>query len=345
MLGRLRTGAERLYARVLEAELSETPSHVAVIQDGNRRYADSAGVEKTRGYQHGADTTEQLLNWCEGLGIEEVTLYAFSTENFKRSEEERETLFDLITEKLREFADAEDVHEKEVRICAVGETHRLPRRVQDAIAYADERTGGYDRLQLNIALAYGGRAELLKATRDIARKVREGRLEPDDIDVATVEAALYDGPTQNVDLIIRSGGDERTSNFLPWQANGNEAAVYFTTPYWPEFRRIDFLRGIRTYQYREESWAQTRFMRARAFGRALGPAVAAGARRTLERFLGRGSVAEESVAEAEAEGSAPAQPQEATDGGSPGQPQEATDGESPGQPQEATDGESPDPDP
>jgi len=314
MLGRLRRGAEQLYARVLEAELSETPSHVAVIQDGNRRYADSAGVEKTQGYQSGAETTEQLLSWCEELGIEEVTLYAFSTENFKRPEEDREQLFDLITEKLREFADAEEVHDKEVRIQAVGETHRLPQRVQDAIAYADERTGDYDRLQLNIALAYGGRAELLQATREIARGVQSGELDPADVDIETVDAALYDGPTRSVDLIIRSGGDERTSNFLPWQANGNEAAVYFTTPYWPEFRRVDFLRGIRTYQYRDESWGQTRVRRARALWRALGPAAAPDARRTLQRFL-RGGRGEES-ADRESEATA-GPPQEATDGGSP----------------------------
>jgi tritrans,polycis-undecaprenyl-diphosphate synthase [geranylgeranyl-diphosphate specific] len=315
MLGRLRHGAEQLYSRVLEAELTETPTHVAVIQDGNRRYADSAGVEKTEGYESGAETTEQLLNWCDDLGIEEVTLYAFSTENFKRPEDDREALFDLITKKLREFADAEEVHEREVRICAVGETHRLPQRVQDAIAYADERTGEYDRLQLNIALAYGGRAELLKATREIARRVRDGDLNPEEVDVETVESALYDGPARTVDLIIRSGGDERTSNFLPWQANGNEAAVYFSTPYWPEFRRIDFLRGIRTYQYRDSTWRQTRLKRARALGRALGPEAVADAREAFEQFLRGGTERDED--EVTTDSDASPTPQEATDGGSP----------------------------
>jgi tritrans,polycis-undecaprenyl-diphosphate synthase [geranylgeranyl-diphosphate specific] len=315
MLGRLRRGAERLYARVLEAELTETPTHVAVIQDGNRRYADSRGVEKTEGYESGAETTEQLLNWCDNLGIDEVTLYAFSTENFKRPEEDREALFDLITKKLREFADAEEVHEREVRICAVGETHRLPERVQDAIAYADERTGDYDRLQLNIALAYGGRAELLQATRAIARRVQGGELTPEEVNVEAVESELYDGPARNVDLIIRSGGDERTSNFLPWQANGNEAAVYFTTPYWPEFRRIDFLRGIRTYQYRDSTWRQSRLRRARALVRALGPEAVGDARETFEQFLQGGTDPDE---EGSAAGSdASPTPQEATDGGSP----------------------------
>jgi len=264
MVDRLREPIERLYARVLETELGELPTHVAVIQDGNRRYARTRGVEKTRGHKEGAETTEALLQWCDELGIEEVTLYAFSTENFDRPADEREALFDLITEKLREFADAEDIHENEVRIRAIGETHELPERVQEATEYADERTGEYDKLHLNIALAYGGRAELLGATREIARRVKAGELNPEEVDVATIEQALSDGPTQSVDLIIRSGGDERTSNFLPWQANGNEAAVYFSAPYWPEFRRIDFLRGLRTYGHREESWRQTRIRRARA---------------------------------------------------------------------------------
>jgi tritrans,polycis-undecaprenyl-diphosphate synthase [geranylgeranyl-diphosphate specific] len=273
MGGRPRSVVEDLYARVVQSELTEVPSHVAVIQDGNRRYAESRGVERTAGHKAGAQTTEDLLRWCDQLGIEEVTLYAFSTENFERPAEEREAIFDLVTEKLREFADAEDVHEKEVRIRAIGELEQLPQRVRDAVRYADERTAEYDNLQLNIALAYGGRAELLGAAREIARRVRDGELSPEEVDTDTVEAALSEGPTRNVDLIVRSGGDERTSNFLPWQANGNEAAVYFTAPYWPEFRRIDFLRGIRTYSNRDESWRRTRVKRARALGSVLAETV------------------------------------------------------------------------
>ena len=284
MIERTREWAESVYERVLENSISRTPSHVAVIQDGNRRYASQQGADPTDGHREGAATTEALLQWCDQLGIDEVTLYAFSTENFKRPPEEREALFDLIASKLREFADAEQVHEQEVRIRAIGETHRLPARVQDAIVYADEQTGQYDRLFLNVALAYGGRAELLTATRDIARDVASGRLEPADIDVETVEQSLYDGPTRDVDLIVRSGGDERTSNFLPWQANGNEAAVYFSTPYWPEFRKVDFLRSIRTYEHREQRWRQSRARRARELLQALGPDACPDARHTFERF-------------------------------------------------------------
>jgi tritrans,polycis-undecaprenyl-diphosphate synthase [geranylgeranyl-diphosphate specific] len=284
MTGRLRRLADSVYERLLRREIGQTPSHIAVIMDGNRRYADSRGREKTAGHQAGAQTTEQILRWCDELDIEEVTLYAFSTENFERPPDERESLFDLITEKLHEFADADRVHDAEVRIRAIGDISRLPERVQDAAAYADRRTGDYERLNLNIALAYGGRAELLDATRDVARRVERGEIDPADIDDETVSDALYDGPSRDVDLIIRTGGDERTSNFLPWQANGNEAAVYFCAPYWPEFRKIDFLRGIRTYEHREASWRQTRARRALALVRALGATECAEATSILRRF-------------------------------------------------------------
>ncbi|WP_436929196.1 polyprenyl diphosphate synthase [Halosimplex halobium] len=298
-MDRVRQWARGAYERLLELELSGTPSHVAVIQDGNRRYARQRGDDASDGHRAGAQTTEQVLEWCREVGVDELTLYAFSTENFERPEEETEALFDLLCEKLREFADADRVHDSGVRIRAIGETGKLPERVRDAVDYAERRTAGYDNLQLNIALAYGGRAELLSAARDVTREVEDGALGPDDIDVETVERRLYEGPTRDVDLIVRTGGDERTSNFLPWHANGNEAAVYFCTPYWPEFRKVDFLRAIRTYEHREESWRKTRARRALALVRALGGAEVNDARRVLRRFKDALPSAEREAVEAE----------------------------------------------
>lgn len=262
MCGWLKQNVWGLYERLLRYEIDEVPTHVAVIQDGNRRYARRRGAAKSAGHKEGAQTTERVLEWCQDLGIEELTLYAFSTENFERPAEEREALFDLIERKLREFADADRVHENGVCIRALGDIERLPERVQDAVDYAEERTRDYDAFVLNVALAYGGRSELLSATRRILRRVEEDSLQPNEIDVDTVQEQLYDRPIQAVDLIIRTGGDERTSNFLPWFANGNEAAVYFCTPYWPEFSKHEFLRSIRTYQHREEAWHRTRLSRA-----------------------------------------------------------------------------------
>ena len=273
-----------VYERLLARRLSDAPTHVAVIQDGNRRYARRQGKGPTDGHQAGAQTTERVLEWCRDVGVEELTLYAFSTENFDRPDEEREALFDLLCEKLREFADAEEIHENEVGIRVLGERHRLPPRVQEAIAYAERRTAGYDRYVLNVAAAYGGRAELLEATRTVAQAVDNGELEPDEITVDAIEDRLYDRPVRDVDLIIRTGGDERTSNFLPWHANGNEAAVYFCTPYWPEFTKADFLRGIRTFAHREESWRRTRARRALALIGAVGEPELAEARSVLAKF-------------------------------------------------------------
>jgi tritrans,polycis-undecaprenyl-diphosphate synthase [geranylgeranyl-diphosphate specific] len=280
----VRTWGRNAYERLLEWELSGTPDHVAVIQDGNRRYASKQGEDATDGHRAGAETTEAVLNWCDELGVRELTLYTFSTENFDRPKDQREDLFDLIKEKLLEFADADRVHDSEVRIRAIGETHELPERVREAVRYAERRTAGYDALHLNIALAYGGRAELLSAARDVTREVATGDLAADDVDVDTVEDRLYEGPVRDVDLIVRTGGAERTSNFLPWHANGNEAAAYFCTPYWPEFRKVDFLRSIRTYESRKESWRKTRARRALALVRALGAAEVSEARRVLRRF-------------------------------------------------------------
>jgi tritrans,polycis-undecaprenyl-diphosphate synthase [geranylgeranyl-diphosphate specific] len=282
MRGLVARGVRALYERVLRREISGVPSHVAIIQDGNRRYAREQGEEPTAGHEAGAETTERVLEWCADLGIEELTIYAFSTENFDRPPEEREHLYDLLAEKLREFADSDRVHEEGVRIRVLGQAHRMPDRVQDAIAHAERVTAGYDALTLNVAIAYGGRAALLSVTRDIAREVESGGLEPGDVDVETVESRLYDGAMREVDLIVRTGGDERTSNFLPWYANGNEAAAFFCTPYWPEFSKVDFLRAIRTYEAREASWRQTRTQRALALVRALGDEVQG--RRVLDRL-------------------------------------------------------------
>ena len=286
MIGWLRGRVEGAYERHLLRSIGDGPRHVAVIQDGNRRYARKRGDEPTDGHRRGAKTTERMLSWCEDVGVEELTLYAFSTENFDRPPAEREALFDLIEGKLREFADAEEVHDRHVRIRAIGETHELPDRVREAIRYAERRTRGYDEFTLNVALAYGGRAELLGAARAIAHEVADSTLDPADVDVTALDEQLRDRPTREVDLIIRTGGDERTSNFLPWHANGNEAAAAFCAPYWPEFSKADFLRAIRTYEHREESWRRTRARRAIALLRAFGDAELDEARRTVRRFRG-----------------------------------------------------------
>ncbi len=298
---RLRGVFDGLYERLLQREIDGAPEHVAIIQDGNRRYARSNGGAASDGHRAGAETTEAVLDWCGELGVEELTLYAFSTENFARPDEELEPLFDLLERKLREFADADRVHDQGVQIRALGEVAMLPDRVRDAVDYAQRHTRGYDQFTLNIALAYGGRNELLSAVRAVAHDVAAGDLDPVDIDTAEVESRLYDSPVRDVDLIVRTGGDERTSNFLPWHANGNEAAVYFCTPYWPEFSKVDFLRAIRTYEAREESWHRARRERATALVQAVAEAELAEARTVASRLRDRlpGGTADDVLSETE----------------------------------------------
>lgn len=257
-----RSRLRRAYTRTLRRSISNPPDHIAVIQDGNRRYAQQQGLEKSRGHSSGAETTEDLLHWCNEVSIQEVTLYTLSTENFNRPDDELASLYDLITEKLFELADADLIHDSRVRIRGLGDIEQLPSRVIEAVEYAERQTAQYDQLQLNIALAYGGRNELLKCTQEIATEVAAGDLAVEDISVTEIERRLYREPIRAVDLIIRTGGDERTSNFLPWYASGNEAAVYFCTPYWPEFTKAEFFRAIRTYESRERSWQQDQAHRA-----------------------------------------------------------------------------------
>ncbi|MFB6361857.1 MAG: polyprenyl diphosphate synthase [Halobacteriales archaeon] len=302
MVSQLGRVFNRAYERLLRREIGGVPTHVAIIQDGNRRYARERGADPDAGHREGAETAKQVLDWCEELGIEELTLYAFSTENFARPDDELEALFDLMAKKFREFADAERVHESEVGIEPIGDLSRLPDRVQAAARYAAERTAEYEAFRLNVAVAYGGRNELLGAARDVARSVADGRLETNAIGVPEIEDRLYERPVRDVDLIIRTGGDERTSNFLPWHANGNEAAVFFCAPYWPSFSKVDFLRAIRTYESREASWRRTRAERAAALIRAVGEVELADARAAAGRLRDHLPRAEANAVVAEIEG-------------------------------------------
>lgn len=269
MFARVREWLRDVYVGEIRQSLELTPDHVAVIQDGNRRYARERGLDPSDGHAHGAETTEDMLHWCSDFDITEVTLYTFSTENFARPDEELVDLFDLIEGRLYSFADADLVHENGVSIHGLGEIQRLPDRVADAVTYAEDQTQQYETLKLNIALAYGGRNELLRTAQQLTQAVADGELEPDAITAKMIGNRLYQQPVQDVDLVIRTGGDERTSNFLPWHANGNEAAVYFCTPYWPEFSKVEFARAIRTYEAREQSWQETQLYRALSLVRAV----------------------------------------------------------------------------
>lgn len=242
---------EPLYERFLRMQCSHIPRHIAIIQDGNRRYARAAGINTSDGHRAGADKTEEMLDWAHDLGIQHITLYTFSTENFSRGEDEVGQLFALFKEKFIHVLTDERVHRYKIRVQMVGDRSLVPPDLLAAISAAEEATKNYSGFCLNIALAYGGRNEIVLAARDILSSVRDGAIRPDAIDVKMVGSHLHGGKgLPPVDLIIRTGNDYRTSNFLPWLANGHESAVYFCAPYWPLFRKIDLLRAIRVYDQR-----------------------------------------------------------------------------------------------
>ena len=254
-------GYEELLANEIKGK--PIPSHVAIIMDGNRRFAKKNGLANYYGHLKGADSTEKVLDWSFDLGIKQLTVYAFSTENFDRDDGEKNQIFDLIGIKFDKICSDERTHRRRMRVRVIGNMDILPRSLQQAARRAQDATKNYDGVYLNVALAYGGRQELVDATRAMAQKIRNGRLTLKDIDEETISNNLYpsSGSVPYVDLIIRTGGDERISNFLPWQANGNECAAYFCAPFWPEFRKIDLLRAIRTYQTREHERQKNTIMR------------------------------------------------------------------------------------
>ena len=247
----LRDLIEPVYERYLRMQCRHVPNHVAIIQDGNRRYAKIAGIDTAGGHRAGADKTEKMLDWAHELGIRHITLYTFSTENFSRNKDEVDNLFCLFKEKLTLVVQDERLKQYRIRIQMVGDRSLLPDDLRGVVDTAEALTRDHDGFFLNIALAYGGRNEIVQAARTILGEVAAGSLDPGAIDVQRVERYLHGGKgIPPVDLIIRTGNECRTSNFLPWLANGHESAVYFCAPYWPLFRKIDLLRAIRIYSQR-----------------------------------------------------------------------------------------------
>ncbi|MBI4394190.1 MAG: di-trans,poly-cis-decaprenylcistransferase [Euryarchaeota archaeon] len=247
ILGAARRALEESMMR--EIKRFGVPRHVAIIMDGNRRWAKQMGLTPNDGHKYGVDTLENVLEWCLDVDVKYLTVYAFSTENFSRDSVEVQHLMRLFEDNFRRMADDARVHKNRVRIRAIGQTELLPPSVQDAIKCAESRTGQYDSYFYNVAVAYGGRQEIIRAIQSIAGEVKSGRLAVGDIDESAVAKRLYTSELPDPDLILRTSGEERISNFLLWQIA--YAELYFADILWPGFRKLDFLRAIRSYQRRK----------------------------------------------------------------------------------------------
>lgn len=246
----------RFYEPFLWSQIKDgqKPHHIGLIVDGNRRFARFKGLASTEGHNAGSQKLEDFLRWCWRLEIRIVTLYGFSTENYNRSEEEVDYLMDLILRKLKQYQVDPVIRQEGVKIKVIGQRSNLSEEMVREIEKTEELTKDHDRFQLNIAVSYGGRAEIVDAIKDIAADIKEGKIEVEDIDEDLVTGHLYTGGIPDPDLIIRTSGEERLSGFLLWQSAYSE--LYFTEVYWPAFRMIDFWRAIRVYQQRERRFGK-----------------------------------------------------------------------------------------
>ncbi len=249
-----RTSVQKIYETMVWSQIRNgpIPEHIGVILDGNRRWARSRGLAPWKGHEQGARKMEDFLDWCGEIDeIRSITLYTFSTENFKRSEKEVEEIFRLLKEYLNSLLKDERVVKNEIRVKMLGRIEMLPREFRELIRELEEKTANYEKHYFNFAIAYGGRTEIVDAVRSLAESVKEGKLSLGDINEEIIESYLYTAhlPKCSPDLIIRTSGEIRLSNFLTWQ--GAYSELCFVDVYWPDFRKLDLLRAIRMYQHRQ----------------------------------------------------------------------------------------------
>lgn len=241
----------------LMREIAEHPvsvKHLAIIMDGNRRFAWKSNVATGIGHRIGKEKLEKVLDWVLDINIPWLTVYALSTENLNRPQEELDVLFKLYVEGLHDIADDPRIHDNKVRVQIIGRRELLPKSVNDAIDYAESKTQDYDQFVFTVCLAYGSREEMIDAIRSIAKEHADGELPLESIDEQAVSDRLYTGNMPDPDLVIRTSGEERISNFLLWQMAYSE--LYFTDVFWPSFQKKDLLKAVRTFQDRRRRFGE-----------------------------------------------------------------------------------------
>ncbi len=247
------TGLYRIYSKRLEGDIrrGDIPNHVALILDGNRRWAKRNLSLASAGHQRGADAVENLLDWCEEFGIKIITLYVLSSENMGRKDGELDYLYELIGARLNKLYSDPRIYRSKMRVKAIGKVDMLPESIREILEKLDEATVSHSDHFLNIAIAYGGHDELIDAVQKIGQKIKDGKLDIGGIDKKEIESNLYTSylPQSSPDMILRTSGEMRLSGFLLWQSAYSE--LVFMDVFWPEFRKIDLMRAIRMYQKRK----------------------------------------------------------------------------------------------
>ena len=242
-----RVRTNRLRDRIKTGKL---PEHVSIIMDGNRRFAFGQGVKTEIGHQHGKEKLKDVMDWVLELEIPYFTVYALSTENIQeRDPEELDTLYDLYVAGFKELGEDVRIHKNKVRVQAVGRLEMLPERVRKAITEVQELTAKNEGFLFTVCLAYGGREEIVDAVRQVAAEHASGEMALDSITPETISERLYTADLPDPDLVIRTSGEERISNFLLWQIAYSE--LHFTDVHWPSFSRQDLFEAIYSYQKRK----------------------------------------------------------------------------------------------
>lgn len=232
-------------------DTGQVPAHVAIIMDGNGRWAKAKGLPRTAGHQQGVETVRKITEEAVRLGVKYLTLYTFSTENWNRPAAEIAALMGLVLDHLEDAI----FMKNNVRFRMIGDMSRIPDVVRQRLEECMQRTAGNDKMTMVIALSYSSRWELVNAMRQMAAEVQSGRLEPEQITEKTVQAHLMTSFMPDPDLLIRTGGEFRISNYLLWQCAYTE--FYFCDTYWPDFNEQDFRKAIADYQSRERRFGQT----------------------------------------------------------------------------------------
>ena len=233
-------------------DTAKLPSHVAIIMDGNGRWAKKRLLNRIQGHEKGADAVRTIVRTCREIGIPNLTLYAFSTENWQRPQIEVEALMTL----LIRFLDSEqnEMMENNIRLDAIGQIERLPEKVKAALRNTMSLTSKNDGMRLILALSYGGRAEIVRMAQKIARGAKDGQINPESITPELVSQYLYTQDIPDPDLLIRTSGEMRISNFLLWQIAYSE--IYVTPTLWPDFGKEEFLHILKDFQQRERRFGQ-----------------------------------------------------------------------------------------
>lgn len=234
-------------------DLSRLPRHVAVIMDGNGRWAKRQGLLRVQGHLKGVDSVRAVVRLARRLGIKYLTLYAFSDENWQRPATEIRALMNLLSRFIRK--ELAELQQNQIALRAIGDLARLPANVQTELAQAQEATREGAQMTLSLALSYGGRNEILRAAQALAEDLVAGRLRPEDITAESFAGRLYTAGMPDPDLLIRTSGEYRLSNFLLWQTA--YAELYFTDTLWPDFREEEFIKALQEYQHRDRRFGLT----------------------------------------------------------------------------------------